>query len=41
MGLMDEDDAPLPDVLHEEENLPVLRNVMRTADTLYVIERCV
>ena len=36
--LIDEYDAPLPDVLHEEENLPVLRNVMRTADTLYVIE---
>ena len=35
--LIDEYDAPLPDVLHEEENLPVLRNV-RTADTLYVIE---
>lgn len=35
--LIDEYDAPLPDVLHEE-NLPVLRNVMRTADTLYVIE---
>lgn len=36
--LIDEYDASLPDVLHEEENLPVLRNVMRTADTLYVIE---
>lgn len=35
--LIDEYDAPLPDVLHEEENLPVLRNVMRTADTLYVV----
>ena len=33
--LIDEYDAPLPDVL---QNLPVLRNVMRTADTLYVIE---
>ena len=27
--LIDEYDAPLLDVLHEEENLPVLRNVMR------------
>ena len=24
--------------MHEEENLPVLRNVMRTQDTLYLIE---
>ena len=27
--LIDEYDAPLLDVMHEEENLPVLRNVMR------------
>ena len=27
--LIDEYDAPLLDVVHEEENLPVLRNVMR------------
>ena len=27
--LIDEYDAPLLDVMHEEENLPMLRNVMR------------
>ena len=27
--LIDEYDAPLLDVVHEEKNLPVLRNVMR------------
>ena len=27
--LIDEYDAPLLDVMHEEENLPVLRNVIR------------
>ena len=29
MVLIDEYDAPLLDVVHEEKNLPVLRNIMR------------